>query len=57
MYGLPYVFEAMVVGIDDLEYGQRVAAAVVLQDQVRFNLLKSSFLETTKIVSSGGIYP
>lgn len=35
IYGLPYVSEAMVVGVNDLEYGQRIAAVIVLQDQVR----------------------
>ncbi|KEF54995.1 uncharacterized protein A1O9_08647 [Exophiala aquamarina CBS 119918] len=33
IYGLPYVFEAMVVGVEDQEYGQRIAAAVVIQGQ------------------------
>lgn len=28
---LPYIGEVMVVGVDDEEYGQRVAAAVSLQ--------------------------
>lgn len=30
---LPYVAEVMVVGVDDLEFGQRVAAAVVLKEE------------------------
>ncbi|EEP77534.1 conserved hypothetical protein [Uncinocarpus reesii 1704] len=29
---LPYIDEVMVVGVDDVEYGQRIAAAVVLRD-------------------------
>jgi malonyl-CoA/methylmalonyl-CoA synthetase len=29
---LPEIAEAIVVGIDDMEFGQRVAAAVVLKD-------------------------
>ena len=33
--GLPYVAEVMVVGVEDEEFGQRVAAAVVLEPQVR----------------------
>lgn len=32
--GLPYVSEVMVVGVDDDEFGQRVAAAVVLHEDV-----------------------
>jgi len=30
--GLPYISEAMVVGVADDEFGQRVAAAITLQD-------------------------
>ncbi|OAG42562.1 hypothetical protein AYO21_03147 [Fonsecaea monophora] len=30
--GLPYINEVMVVGVDDAEWGQRVAAAVTLRD-------------------------
>ncbi|KAL4803111.1 hypothetical protein BDV18DRAFT_166447 [Aspergillus unguis] len=33
--GLDYVSEVMVVGVEDEEYGQRVAAAVVLKDEYR----------------------
>lgn len=36
IYGLPYVFEVIVVGVEDQEYGQKIAAAVVLQGQVSF---------------------
>ena len=32
LLSLPYVAEAMVVGVSDEEYGERVAAAVVLKD-------------------------
>jgi malonyl-CoA/methylmalonyl-CoA synthetase len=32
--GLDYVAEAMVVGVEDEEFGQRVAAAIVLQSEV-----------------------
>jgi malonyl-CoA/methylmalonyl-CoA synthetase len=31
--GLPYVAEVMVVGVDDEEFGQRVAAAISLQEE------------------------
>ena len=46
---LPKVLEAIVVGVDDPEFGQRVAAAVVLKEVrampilvLRMNLLTSS---------------
>jgi acyl-coenzyme A synthetase/AMP-(fatty) acid ligase len=29
---LPQIAEAIVVGVDDAEFGQRIAAAVVLED-------------------------
>lgn len=32
--GLDYISEVMVVGVEDDEFGQRVAAAVVLKDPV-----------------------
>ncbi len=32
--GLDYVSEVMVVGVDDEEFGQRVAAAIVLKPEV-----------------------
>ncbi len=32
--GLDYIGEVMVVGLEDEEYGQRVTAAVTLEDQV-----------------------
>jgi acyl-coenzyme A synthetase/AMP-(fatty) acid ligase len=32
--GLDYVSEVMVVGVEDEEFGQRVAAAIVLKDRV-----------------------
>lgn len=32
--GLDYVSEVMVVGVEDEEFGQRVAAAIVLQPDV-----------------------
>lgn len=32
LLGLPYVSEAMVVGVEDEEFGQRVAAVVTLRD-------------------------
>lgn len=35
--GLDYVSEAAVVGVEDEEWGQRVAAAVVLKDKVRLS--------------------
>lgn len=31
--GLPYISEVMVVGIEDEEFGERVAAAIVLKDR------------------------
>jgi malonyl-CoA/methylmalonyl-CoA synthetase len=40
--GLPYIAEVMVVGIADEEFGQRVAAAISLQDEE----LTTSFRET-----------
>lgn len=36
--GLDYVSEVIVVGVDDEEFGQRVAAAVVLRGDVRNDL-------------------
>ena len=36
--GLDYVAEVMVVGVDDDEFGQRVAAAIVLRDDLRQDL-------------------
>ncbi|KAK5687653.1 hypothetical protein LTS10_001793 [Elasticomyces elasticus] len=36
--GLEYVAEAMVVGVEDEEFGQRVAAAIVLRDDLRDKL-------------------
>ena len=36
--GLDYVAEVMVVGVDDEEYGQRVAAAMVLREDLRKDL-------------------
>ena len=36
--GLDYVAEVMVVGVDDEEFGQRVAAAVVLREDLRKDL-------------------
>jgi malonyl-CoA/methylmalonyl-CoA synthetase len=38
MLGLDYISEAMVVGIEDEEFGQRVAAAVVLREDLRSDL-------------------
>lgn len=42
LLGLPYIAEAMVVGVDDEEYGQRVAALISLQEED----LTDAFLET-----------
>jgi len=42
LLSLPYVAEAMVVGVADEEYGQRVAALISLQEED----LTDSFLET-----------
>ena len=36
--GLPYVSEVIVVGVEDEEFGQRVAAAIVLRDDLRQSL-------------------
>ena len=36
--GLDYIAEVMVVGVDDEEYGQRVAAAIVLREDLRKEL-------------------
>lgn len=36
--GLDYISEVMVVGVEDEEFGQRVAAAIVLRDDVRQDL-------------------
>jgi len=33
LLGLPYISEAMVVGVEDEEFGQRVAAVVTLQEE------------------------
>ena len=38
IHGLPYVDEAMVVGVNDLEYGQRIAAAVVLHNDLEVSV-------------------
>ncbi|KAJ5558580.1 hypothetical protein N7535_008796 [Penicillium sp. DV-2018c] len=37
---LPYISEVMVVGVEDQEYGQRVAAAIVLRDNTPLTLEK-----------------
>lgn len=42
LLGLPYIGEAMVVGVDDEEFGQRVAALISLQAED----LSDAFLET-----------
>lgn len=42
LLALPYIAEAMVVGVADEEYGQRVAALVSLQEEE----LSDTFLET-----------
>lgn len=42
LLGLPYVAEAMVVGVADEEFGQRVAALLTLQEED----LTDTFLET-----------
>ncbi|KAG9204537.1 hypothetical protein G6514_000996 [Epicoccum nigrum] len=42
LLGLPYISEAMVVGVADEEFGQRVAALVSLQEEE----LSDAFLET-----------
>lgn len=42
LLGLPYIAEAMVVGVADEEYGQRVAALISLQEED----LTDAFLET-----------
>jgi malonyl-CoA/methylmalonyl-CoA synthetase len=36
--GLDYIAEVMVVGVDDEEFGQRVAAAIVLREDIRTEL-------------------
>jgi malonyl-CoA/methylmalonyl-CoA synthetase len=36
--GLDYIAEVMVVGVEDEEFGQRVAAAIVLRDDIREDL-------------------
>lgn len=36
--GLDYISEVMVVGVEDEEFGQRVAAAIVLRDDLRQTL-------------------
>jgi malonyl-CoA/methylmalonyl-CoA synthetase len=36
--GLDYVSEVMVVGVEDEEFGQRVAAAIVLREDFRHEL-------------------
>ena len=36
--GLDYISEVMVVGVEDEEFGQRVAAAIVLRDDIRTDL-------------------
>ncbi|OAL47127.1 fatty-acyl-CoA synthase [Pyrenochaeta sp. DS3sAY3a] len=42
LLGLPYISEAMVVGVEDEEFGQRVAALISLQEED----LTDTFLET-----------
>ena len=36
--GLPYISEVIVMGVEDEEFGQRVAAAIVLRDDLRQSL-------------------
>lgn len=43
MLGLPYIAEAMVVGVADEEYGQRVAALVSLQEEDLTDAFKKKY--------------
>jgi malonyl-CoA/methylmalonyl-CoA synthetase len=36
--GLPYISEVMVIGVEDEEFGERVAAAIVLKDKTGLKL-------------------
>lgn len=46
--GLEYISEVMVVGVEDEEYGQRVAAAVVLKDNVSLSTSIDILIEMAK---------
>lgn len=48
MLGLPYVSEAMVCGVEDEEFGERVAAAVVLKgrDTLRIDELRKDLRDS-----------
>lgn len=43
---LPYIAEVTVVGVEDLEFGQRVAAAIVLRDVTGFGSIKGGLQQT-----------
>jgi malonyl-CoA/methylmalonyl-CoA synthetase len=53
MLGLDYISEAMVVGIEDEEFGQRVAAAVVLRDDLRSDLTIDDLRSDLRSVLAG----
>lgn len=48
---MPYISEVMVVGAEDEEFGQRVAAAIVLRDGVS-NLIISSSGSVNRLIAT-----
>jgi malonyl-CoA/methylmalonyl-CoA synthetase len=51
MLGLPYVAEVMVVGVADEEFGQRVAAAISLQEEEITESFRKTYGNVTHVVT------
>lgn len=51
--GLDYISEVMVVGVEDEEFGQRVAAGVVLKDEVNGKLTLDTLREDLRSKLAG----
>jgi malonyl-CoA/methylmalonyl-CoA synthetase len=49
--GLPYISEVMVVGVLDEEFGQRVAAAITLQEEELTEAFRKTYGKGTHIIT------